>query len=119
MRAKTYLCLISDEVGARSCARHRLMREETHRSVTAGGRGILYLACGGSAEGERKHREHFHRRGVITSSDERREIKTRVLRQAPCQSWTYSYTFGGFLTPDYLAAAAVLHFNSDLELFFG
>jgi hypothetical protein len=55
---------------------------------------------------------------VITSSDKWREIKASALRWSPRQRGADRETFYRTLGSYWLGAAAVLHFDSDLELFF-
>ena len=53
-------------------------------SVATSGNGrFCFTYCGRPAERKGKHCEHLHRGCVITTADERREIKARVHCRAP------------------------------------
>ena len=86
--------------------------------MTACGGGDFCVGCSGPAKGKGKHRKHLHHGRVITAADERREVKAHFLRRAPCQCRTNFQTFRCTPKSGGLAATAVLHLKSDLELFF-
>src|SRR3954471_3556335 len=62
--------------------------------------------------------KNLDRGSVIAATEERRKIKTQILARTPRQTGANGKTFGRASQSCGFTAAPILHFESDLQLFF-